>query len=151
MAYENTKFNYSGDMAIFIGGKPIAFSTDASLDTSRNMIDAGSKDAGKNEEYIAGKVGYTASATFRSAEGLVSGSTSQQYDTLYALYLAGAPVAFVFASMTGTAPTNSWTVNAAKKKFTGTVLIESMSSKISDGTIQSWDISFKGTGALVLS
>lgn len=152
MAYETSKI--AGDMMIFIGTGvakyPIAFSKSASLDTGAAIIGNSTKDAGGWESNRSGRKNWSASTDVLYTYTMTSGTTSQDSGEIYALYVAGTELDFAFASATGTFPTNSYTINAANKVYTGKCLIESLSISSSDGEDTTFSIKLKGTGALVL-
>lgn len=149
MAIETSKITYGGDMMLFIGGEPMAFSSAAKLDVSLSTRDIGSKDSGFWEEKAAGKMSWSASSDALMCDSDITGTT-KTYSDLYTAMLTRVPLTIVFATAAGTAP--SWTISAVagKSKFTGTGFITSLSMNAGDGDNGTYSVSFEGTGALEL-
>lgn len=150
MATENSKIVYGGDLMLFVGTgatkTPLAFSTSASLETTRDTREISSKDSGDWKDYLVGKMGWTC-----STDGLVAftltGTTSSIED-LYAYKVAGTLVNIAFGIKTGTTP--SWTLDASNKYFSGTAYITSLSLSSGDNETSTYSISLQGTGELTL-
>lgn len=149
MPIETNKIQYGGDVMVFMGGTPIAFSNSAKLDISLKTRDIGSKDSGYWDEKAAGKMSWTMSSEALMADSNLT-STSNTYSDMFTAMLTRTPLTLVFATATGTSP--DWTASSAtgKTKFTGSGFITSLSMNASDGDNATYSISFEGTGALVM-
>ena len=151
MASDNSKLVYGGDMMLFVGSgstkQPLAFSQSAKLSVSMKTREVSSKDSGNWTEKANGKYDWNC-----STDGLlsfsVSGNTTSM-ETVYSHFLAGLPINVVFASKTGTSPI--WTVDSAKKNFTGQGIIAGIDMNAGDNDNATYSISIEGTGALVMA
>jgi len=153
MAIETGKISYGGDMMLFVGSGtdklPIAFSTDAKLDITLATRNIASKDSGYWTNKAGGRLDWNASTSALHSDVLTATTGTNTYDELYTLMIARTPVNCVFAAATGTAP--DWTVNSAKKNFTGMAIITSLSLGAPDGDNATYSISLEGDGALVMA
>lgn len=146
MAVENDKIVYGGDMMLFLGDEPLAFSTSAELSMNMDTREISSKDSGNYKNYKAGRYGWEASTDGLAAFELTGNSNG--LDDVFASYTGGTAVDFAFASKTGTSPAH--TVDASKTNFTGSVLITSMTISASDGDNATYSVSLIGLGELAL-
>lgn len=150
MAYDNSKIVYGGDMMLFISSGatklPLAFSTSSKLSVSTKTRDLSNRDSSNWTEKASGRFDWNA-----SSDGLLSFSVSgtNGMDVIYSLFTAGLPVNVAFASKSGTSP--SFTVDSAKKNFTGTGIIVSIDMNSADADTATYSITIEGSGALVLA
>lgn len=149
MATEPLKIAYGGDMMLFLSALPIAFSTAAKLEITCDTREISSKDSGNWKERLAGKLDFKAGTDALYTEALVGTSTTTSIDELYALMIARTPITMVFGAATGAA--GAQTNDAAKKKYTGQVIITAVSMNAPDNETTTYSISLEGSGALVLS
>ena len=145
---DNSKLVYGGDMMLFVGSgttkQPLAFSQSAKLSVSMKTREISSKDSGNWTEKANGKYDWNASTDGLLAFAVTGNTTSM--DAIYNLFLAGTAINVVFASKTGTSPI--WTVDAAKKNFSGLGVISSIDNNAGDNDTATYSISIEGTGVL---
>ena len=149
MATETGKLAYGGEMMLFLTGSPFAFSTSAKLEIKLGTRDISSKDSGYWKEKLAGRLEWSASSDALYTEVLAGTATTTSYDELYALMIARTAIVCVFGATTGLGAAQ--TVDAAKKKYTGSVIITGLSVNAPDGESVSYSVSLEGTGPLVMS
>jgi TP901-1 family phage major tail protein len=147
MATEPNKIAYGGDMMLFVDSKPIAFSTDAKLEITADVREISSKDSGYWKERSPGKLDWKTSTDALYTESL-TGATND-FEDLYSKMVLRVPITVVFAAKTGTVP--EWTVDPAKKKFTGQAIITSLSVSAPDNETTTYSVALEATGALVMS
>lgn len=147
----NSNLVYGGDLILFTHSgatvQPLAFSTSAKLSISNKTRDISSKDSGEWTEKQAGKFDWNVSSD--ALLNFSSTGTTQSMDEVYSYFTNKKLMNISFASKTGTSP--SWTVDASKKKFTGTAIITSIDINAGDGETATYSISMEGSGALTLS
>lgn len=157
MALDSSKIVYGGSMALFVNtsgttAQPLAFSTSAKLDVSVATREISSKDHGLYTERVASKISWNASSDALVTELMtISGATYQTYDELYTLMVAAKPVAFAFASMSGTYGAYGATMKTGNKKFTGLAIITSLSLNAPDQDNASYSVTLDGTGILTMA
>jgi predicted secreted protein len=147
----NSYLQYGGDLMVFLNTgatkQPIAFSTSAKLSVSMKARDISSKDSGDWTEKAKGKYDWNMSTD--ALANFTSTGTTMSTDDLYGYFVAGTPVSVAFGSKTGTSP--SWTLNAAKKNFSGTAYITSFDINAGDSETATYSITLDGSGALTLA
>lgn len=158
MADNQSALSYGGDLMIFLvpttgtTKQPLAFSTSAKLSVSNKSRDVSSKDSGDWPSREYGRFDWNMSTDQLFAMTLTGSTlTGSTYgaDTIFAMYVAKQKVNVAFASKTGTTP--SWTINSAKKSFTGQAVISSFDINSADGDNSTYSISLDGDSPLVLA
>lgn len=137
-----------GNLMLFIGGESIAYATNHTLEISGETKDTSNKDEGaggwKSEE--VGLLSWSA-----STENLYSeDGQGNNYADLFDAMVAKTPIAAVFSlksqSNVDTVPTGGWT--ASVPKYTGNVVITSLSLNAPNGDYATFTANFNGVGAL---
>jgi predicted secreted protein len=159
MAYsDNGPLSYGGDLGIFVIPTTgttklfLAYSTNAKLTISNKSRDVSSKDSGlfTNKEY--GRYDWTMSSdqlfALTATGSTLTGNTTSA-DAIFGFMLAQQKVYVAFASKSGVSP--SWTINAAKKSFTGTALITKFDLTSKDGDTPTFTIDLEGDGQLTFA
>lgn len=146
--YDSSKDLFKGELFLFIGETPIAFASSCSLDITTEERDISNKMCGDWAASLPGKKSFTLSceSLLTRKEGAVS------FDTLLESQIADKALEFYFGEATVEGKTNTggtFTKDTAKRNYTGTVIITSLSLKSENGQIASCSASFKGVGALV--
>lgn len=139
-----------GQLFLFVDDQPIAFASSCSLDVSADEIDISNKMMGDWAASLPGKKSYTLSS--ESLLTRLQGAMS--FDALLQKMIDSETLTFFFGETTVTGQTNTggtFEKDTAKKNYTGTVMITSLSLKSDNGAIASCSASFKGVGALVPS
>ena len=154
MAINGSYLQYGGDLMLFAlpttsGAtlQALAFSTSAKLSISMATREISSKDSGDFIEKMPAKFSWNISTD--ALMNYVSTGTTQSTDEFTGYMLSKKLLNVAFASKTGTSP--SWTVDASKKKFTGTAWITSIDLNAGDGATATYSIQLEGTGPLVLA
>lgn len=136
-----------GELQLFIGDTPIAFSSSCSLDISVEEIDISNKMCGSWAASLPGKKSFTL-----SCEALLTRLTgAMSYDTLLEKISSDEVLEFFFGEATVTNRTNTggeFAKDPTKKNYTGKCMITSLSLKSDNGQIASCSASFKGVGSL---
>lgn len=136
-----------GQLFLFLSEAPIAFATSAALEITTEEIDVSNKMMGDWAASLPGKKSYTI-----SSESLLTRKEGQMsFDTLLDKMIAGETLDFAFGEATVANKTNTggeFTLDPAKKNYTGTVMITSLSLKSDNGAIASCSSAFKGVGGL---
>jgi TP901-1 family phage major tail protein len=132
------------DLMLFIGtgaaAKTIAFARSHKVSIKRKTRDNSSKDAGKWTEKSVGRMSWDISAD----AGYTTDNTSNSYDDLFALMVAGTPLDVASCLATGTAP--AW-VKAATGVYSGKAIITSLDKTSKDDEDVEFSITLEGTGA----
>ena len=136
-----------GELMMFIGELPIAFSSSAGLDVSVEEIDISNKMTGGWAGSLPGKKSYTLSCEsfITRKEGAMS------FDTLLEKVKEGTPVEFVFGSALADDQDNfggTFKIDTTQTRYSGKVIITNLSVKSDNGQIATCSASFKGVGAL---
>ena len=138
-----------GNLMLFIGGNSIAYATNHTLEISAETKDVSNKDEGGGN-WAAEEVGLLSwSAT---SENLYStDGQGKSYEDLYDAMVAKTPIAAVFclkneADSVTTVPTGGWTTSVPK--YTGNVIITSLSLNAPNGEYATFTANFTGVGAL---
>ena len=138
-----------GNLMLFIGGQSIAYATNHTLEISGETKDTSNKDEGGGN-WASEEVGLLSwSAT---SENLYShDGAGNNYDDLFDAMVAKTPIAAVFclrneADSVTTVPQNGWTTSVPK--YTGNVVITSLSLNAPNGEYATYTANFKGVGAL---
>lgn len=136
-----------GDLMLFVGGESIAYATSHTLEISGETVDTSNKDegAGDWDSSEIGKLSWTA-----SSENLYStNGEGNNYADLFDLMVAKTPIAAVFSQKSESAttvPTGGWTPTFPK--YTGNVVITSLSLNAPNGEYATFSVQFQGVGAL---
>lgn len=139
-----------GQLFLFVDDQPIAFASSCSLEVSADEIDISNKMMGDWAASLPGKKSYTLSS--ESLLTRLQGAMS--FDALLQKMIDSETLTFFFGETTVTGQTNTggtFEKDTAKKNYTGTVMITSLSLKSDNGAIASCSASFKGVGALAPS
>lgn len=151
MSADNSKLVYGGDMMLFAGSGsakyPMAFSTSAKLDVSLKTREISSKDSADWTDKLGGRFDWNA-----STDGLLSfavSGSSNSVDALFTYMVAKQPINMVFASKSGTSP--YWTVDSAKKNFTGLAIITALNMNSADGENGTYSCTMEGCGLLTMA
>lgn len=138
-----------GNLMLFIGGKSIAYATNHTLEISGETKDTSNKDEGGGS-WASEEIGLLSwSATSEnifSDEG--EGNT---YADLFDAMIAKTPIDAVFslrneADSITTVPSGGW--NPKAPKYTGKVVITSLSLNAPNGEFATFTANFNGVGAL---
>ena len=138
-----------GNLMLFIGGNSIAYATNHTLEISGETKDTSNKDEGggswKSEE--DGILSWSAT----SENLFCDEGAGKTYADLFDLMVAKTPIAAVFslrneADSVTTAPANGWTPKVPK--YTGNVVITSLSLNAPNGEYATFTANFSGVGAL---
>jgi len=134
---------------LFVDGKSIAYATNHTLEISGETKDTSNKDEGggswKSEE--VGILSWSA-----TSENLYSyDGEGNNYADLFDAMVAKTPISAVFclrneADSVTTVPTGGWTVSVPK--YTGNVVITSLSLNAPNGEYATFTANFSGVGAL---
>ncbi len=138
-----------GNLMLFVDGKSIAYATNHTLEISGETKDTSNKDEGggswKSEE--VGILSWSA-----TSENLYSyDGEGNNYADLFDAMVAKTPISAVFclrneADSVTTVPTGGWTVSVPK--YTGNVVITSLSLNAPNGEYATFTANFSGVGAL---
>lgn len=147
MAADNQRLVYGGDLMVFVGSTPIAFSTSAKLSVSVKTREISSKDSANWTEKQVGRYDWNCSTD--ALMSFIASGTTLSVEDLYASFTGGTLVNITFGSKTGTSP--SWTLNTGIKYFSGQAYITAFDFNGSDGETATYSVTFEGTGTLSLS
>lgn len=141
---------FGGNLMIFINDGsnylPIAYSTSATLSTSRDIREQTTKDSVDWVDNVAGMLSWTMSTDGLLNYSSVTGTTDIK--ALYDYYIDGAAVDVYFAFKSGTTP--NWTADTSKKYYTGKALINQFDINAGNKEDATYSISMTGTGKLEL-
>lgn len=138
-----------GNLMLFINGKSIAYATNHTLEISAETKDTSNKDEGGGN-WAAEEVGLLSWSA--SSENLYStDGAGTKYEDLYDAMIAKTPIAAVFSLRSETdsvtsVPQNGWTPSVPK--YTGNVIITSLSLNAPNGEYATFTANFNGVGAL---
>lgn len=138
-----------GNLMLFINGKSIAYATNHTLEISAETKDTSNKDEGGGN-WAAEEVGLLSWTA--SSENLYStDGAGTKYEDLYDAMIAKTPIAAVFclrseADSVTSVPQNGWTPSVPK--YTGNVIITSLSLNAPNGEYATFTANFNGVGAL---
>ncbi|MBF0577739.1 phage tail tube protein [Dysgonomonas sp. GY617] len=139
---------FRDQLFLFIGDNPVAFATDASLNTSTDEVDISNKMMSGNwKASLPGQKSFSIS----SESFLTQTEGEYSYDKLLAMQIADQTFEFVLGSakVTEQTPTGGkFEIDKTKKHYTGTVMITSLDLKSTVNDIATCSASFAGVGAL---
>lgn len=133
-----------GQMHVFLGEEPIAFGKSASLELSADEIDISNKMLGDWAGALSGKKSFTLQADS------IASKKGKSVKELFKAFKEGTPVEFVFATATSAdQDTFGGTFTATEDlKFSGKVIITSLSIQSNVGEVVNLSVTFKGVGAV---
>ena len=140
-----------GDMMLFVGSgnntKSIAYATNHTLEINAETQDVSNKDEGGGD-WATNEVNllsWTASSdNLYSTDG-----SGQNFGDLFDLMIAKTPITAIFSKKTGTSttvPAAGWSPSVPK--YTGQVVITSLSLNAPNGEYATYTATFTGIGAL---
>lgn len=138
-----------GNLMLFLGGESIAYATNHTLEISGETKDTSNKDEGAGS-WASEEVGLLSWTV--STENLYSeDGEGKVYADLFDLMVAKEPIAAVFslksqADSVTTVPEGGWT--SSTPKYTGNVIITSLSLNAPNGEYATFSANFSGVGAL---
>lgn len=138
-----------GDLMLFIGGKSIAYATNHTLEISGDTTDTSNKDegGGKWGSQEVSKINWTV-----SSENLYSvDGEGENFDDLFDAMTNGTELTAVFGIKTGSTtevPTGGWTPNTGSIRYTGKLIVNSLSLNAPNGEYATFTANFTGVGAL---
>lgn len=151
MPVNNSNIVYGGSLMLFVNTgstvQPLAFSTTSKLEINLGTREISSRDSGNWKSIAPGKLDWNVSSD--ALVNYTSTGTTQSTDELYNYMAARCSVCLNFAVATGTSP--SWTVDATKKKFSGSGYITALSLNSQDGENATYSISIQGNDALTIA
>ena len=134
---------------LFIGGESIAYATNHTLNITLETKDTSNKDEGGGS-WVSEEAGLLSWEA--TTENLYSDDgEGKTYAELFDAMIAKTPIAAVFslksqADTVVNVPTGGWTPKAPK--YTGNVIITSLSLNAPNGEYATFTANFKGVGAL---
>lgn len=138
-----------GDLMLFIGGKSIAYATNHTLEISGDTTDTSNKDegGGKWGSQEVSKINWTV-----SSENLFStDGEGENFDDLFDALTNGTELTAVFGIKTGSAtevPSGGWTPDTSSMRYTGKLIVNSLSLNAPNGEYATYTANFTGVGAL---
>ena len=123
--------------------KAVAYSTDASLDLSRSLIDVGGKTTGSWDEKKTRKAGWTMSSSHLLAD-------TSNVD-LVGLFTEGTILTIVLAQVSehkDSIDVGNYTIDAEKYSYVGNAIITKLSLKATNGQTATFSVELTGTGNL---
>lgn len=143
-----------GDLMLFIGGKSIAYATNHTLEISGDTTDTSNKDEGGGlwGSSEVSKINWTV-----STENLYSeDGYGKNFDELFDAMTAGTQLDAVFGvkaetgtSVPTTGETGGWSPkNATNYRYSGKVVVTSLSVNAPNGEYATFTANFTGVGAL---
>lgn len=138
-----------GDLMLFIGGKSIAYATNHTLEISGDTTDTSNKDegGGKWGSQEVSKINWTV-----SSENLFStDGEGENFDDLFDALTNGTELTAVFGIKTEGAtevPTGGWTPKTTSTRYTGKLIVNSLSLNAPNGEYATYTANFTGVGAL---
>lgn len=142
------------DLMLFVDGRAIALARTFSLTLNTETLDASSKDDGiweANEIVDARNFDISSDAVFTADEDRES--LDQTYDSLFDLFVAGAPVDFVCgiptnqSAGTNGVPEAGWTAPTSKG-YKGKMMITSLAMNGNRGEAATLTVNGRGVGAM---
>lgn len=141
-----------GDLMLFIGGKSIAYATNHTLEISGDTTDTSNKDegGGKWGSQEVSKINWTV-----SSENLYSvDGEGENFDDLFDAMVNGTELTAVFSVKSGSTtevPDGGWTPGNTSTKYTGKLIVNSLSLNAPNGEYATFTANFTGVGALTSS
>jgi TP901-1 family phage major tail protein len=141
-----------GDLMLFIGGKSIAYATNHTLEISGDTTDTSNKDegGGKWGSQEVSKINWTV-----SSENLYSvDGEGENFDDLFDAMVNGTELTAVFSVKSGNTtevPDGGWTPGNTSTKYTGKLIVNSLSLNAPNGEYATFTANFTGVGALTSS
>lgn len=136
-----------GDMMLFLNNKSIAYATNHTLEINAETTDTSNKDEGGGD-WSSNEVRLLNWAA--TSENLYSlDGQGDNFADLFDIMVAKTPVQAVFARKSETAtdvPTGGW--SSRVPKYTGNVVITSLSLNAPNGEYATYSVQFTGVGAL---
>lgn len=133
------------DLMVFVGDKPIAYSTTCKLSTSATAEDLNSKDSGEWDESIITKFGWSVTSdALLAVDETETGNLD--IEDLWASYIAKSLVTIKFAQKSGTSP--AWVAKPSSKAFVGSAYITKLDANADKSGAATFSIEFKGNGKL---
>lgn len=138
-----------GDLMLFIGGKSIAYATNHTLEISGDTTDTSNKDegGGKWGSQEVSKINWTV-----SSENLFStDGEGENFDDLFDALTNGTELTAVFGIKTESTtevPTGGWTPKTTSTRYTGKLIVNSLSLNAPNGEYATYTANFTGVGAL---
>lgn len=137
-----------GDLMLFLSGTSIAYATSHTLEINGETTDTSNKDEGGGS-WASQEVSILSWQA--SSENLYSvDGEGDNFDDLFDLMIAKEPITAVFAKKSSSAtdvPAGGWTPETAIK-YTGQVVITSLSLNAPNGEYATYTVQFQGVGAL---
>lgn len=136
-----------GDMMLFVDGNSIAYATSHTLEINGETVDTSNKDEGGGD-WASSEVSILSWQA--TSENLYSvDGQGDNFEDLFDLMVAKTPIDAVFAKKSQTAtdvPTGGWT--AGTPKYSGKLVITSLSLNAPNGEYATYTVQFQGVGAL---
>lgn len=137
-----------GDLMLFLSGTSIAYATSHTLEINGETTDTSNKDEGGGS-WASQEVSILSWQA--SSENLYSvDGEGDNFSDLFDLMVAKQPITAVFAKKSSNAtnvPDGGWTPETAIK-YTGKVVITSLSLNAPNGEYATYSVQFQGVGAL---
>lgn len=136
-----------GDMMLFVDGKSIAYATSHTLEINADTVKTSNKDEGGGnwESSEVNMLNWAAtSENLYSVDG-----EGDNFEDLFDLMVAKTPIAAVFSKKSQNVddvPTDGWT--PAVPKYSGNVIITSLSLNAPNGEYATYSVNFQGVGEL---
>lgn len=150
-AASNTKIK-GGDLMLFIGGTSVALATNHTLEISGETTDTSNKDQGGGmwASSEVSKISWTiTSENLYTLEG-----EGKEFSDLFTAMAAGTQLDAVFATKLASqasltaVPEGGWQPVATVPKYTGKVVVTSLSLNAPNGEYATYSATFTGVGAL---
>ena len=136
-----------GDLMLFVDGKSIAYATSHTLEINADTVETSNKDEGGGN-WASSEVNMLNWAA--TSENLYSvDGEGNEFDDLFDLMVAKTPIAAVFSKKSQDVedvPTGGW--SPAVPKYSGNVIITSLSLNAPNGEYATYTANFQGVGKL---
>lgn len=144
---DSRKDIYRGQLFLFVNGMPLAFATTATLEVTTEEVDISNKMMGGWSGSLPGRKSYTI-----SSESLVTRKDGEMsYDTLLAKQIADETLQFAMCDAAASDQDNfggTFEMDEESVKYSGEVMITSLSVTSEQGQIAKCSASLKGIGGL---
>lgn len=138
------------DLMVTLGGKTVALATSCTINITRAMNSASSKDDGAWSESEPGDISWNVSSDSLFAADTSDGANQIAYDELFEQMVAGSEVVVAFGVVNNPSaaglPANGWTLSSGM--YTGSAYISDLSTSGAKNSPANISVQLTGVGEL---
>lgn len=137
------------DLMISLGGKTIALATSCTINITRAMNSASSKDDGAWDSPVPGDMTWDCSSEANFSADANDTNNQEAFSSLFAAQVAGTPLDIVFGVVSnpssGGVPDGGWTL---KGMYSGQAYVSELSANAAKNSPATFSVKLNGSGEL---